>query len=339
MSLYGEKHANIPIFIPHLGCPHACVFCDQKSISGCRAPTPDEVRVRIEEALATLHGRKAELAFFGGSFTAIGREKMVSYLKPVQPYLKSGALCGIRLSTRPDCVGEKVLDLLEEYGVTSIELGAQSTNDEVLSACGRGHTAEDFFDACRRIRSRKCFSLSGQMMLGLPCSDLQKEIRTAKDICLCGADGARIYPTVVLRGTRLEALYKAGAYTPLTLEEGVARGALIKEIFEENGVHVLRMGLCAEESCEDAAVAGCYHPAYGEMVESRIFYKELEKACAAYPVRAGKRYKARVAKGCLSRAAGYKKENRSKLLERFGCDLSFEESGELSGRRIVITEE
>ena len=333
-----EKHANIPIFIPHMGCRHACVFCDQKTISGSVAPAPGQVGKQIESAIKTLGGRKAEIAFFGGSFTAIGREKMIAYLNETKTFLQSGAVCGVRLSTRPDCVSEDILDILEAYGVTSIELGVQSTNDTVLAACRRGHKAADFFDAARRIKARGCFTLGGQMMLGLPLSDLSKELQTANDICLSGADEARVYPTAVLAGTVLADLWRSGAYTPLSLTEGVRRGAEIKKIFEAYGVRILRMGLCAEESCEEAALAGCCHPAYGEMVESRLFGEELEKVCSSIGPEKGKTYVVAVAEGCLSRAAGYKKENRRKLFERYGCDLRFTESKALSGRQIVITE-
>ncbi len=332
------KHANIPLFIPHMGCPHNCLFCDQKSISGSGEKTLEKMKETVEAALKTLGTRQAELAFFGGSFTAIERDLMIDLLELATFYRKKGVICGIRLSTRPDCVGEEILDILARYKVTSIELGIQSTSDDVLKKCGRGHTAQDSLDACQRIKARGCFTLGGQMMIGLPGSDLEKELLTAKSICKAGANECRIYPTVVLRGTGLERLFHEGTYNALTLEEGIRRGAAILEVFEEHHVKVLRMGLCAEESCRSALVAGCYHPAYGELVNSRLFYEILLEKFEKNPPQRGTPYTIYVAPGKISAAIGHKKENKEKLFERYRCPLSFIESKELTGRTVVIKE-
>lgn len=324
-----EKHANIPVFIPHAGCPHRCVFCDQERISGAVMPKKEELAGIVERALATLGGRRAEIAFFGGSFTAIDRALMTGYLESVYPYVKSGQVDGIRLSTRPDCVSAEVLDILEAYGVTTIELGVQSMSDRVLRLSGRGHTARQSEEAFARIKERRTFRVVGQMMLGLPGSGRGADAATARRICACGADGARIYPTAVLSGTALEALWRAGKYRPLTLEEGVRRGADCLEIFLENGVEVLRMGLCAEESVGNAAVAGCYHPAYGEMVRSTVYGRMLDAQFAA--LGAGKNEKITVytAPGECSAVCGYKKENKSRLINRYGCEVRFAEDDRL----------
>lgn len=330
------KHANIPLFIPHMGCPHDCIFCNQKRISGKNAFSLETVEKEIAAAVATLHGRQAELAFFGGSFTAIDRSLMLKLLEIGKNERNKGSISGIRLSTRPDAVGEDILDILEEYGVTAIELGVQSASDEVLAASGRGHTFADTVDAFRRIRKRKRFSLAGQMMLGLPASTLQEEIETAQAICEMGADATRIYPTVVLKHSPLATLYKEKQYIPLTLEEGVRRGAVILPIFEKAGVNVLRMGLCAEESCEKDAIAGCYHPAYRELVEGELFLAaitaELEKENAPK----GKKYTVSVARGALSKAIGQKKQNRQKLEEKFGCTILFKEDKTLIKRQVKV---
>ena len=333
-----KKHANIPLFVPHMGCPHACVFCDQKAISGTTAFDLEGARKHIEKSLETLNGRKAELAFFGGSFTAIDRNLMCELLGMAQDFLNQKVLCGIRLSTRPDCIDEEVLDILENYGVTSIELGMQSMDDKVLLASSRGHTSADSVRACLQIKKRNRFSLVGQMMLGLPLSDLQKELFTAEEICRLGADACRIYPTVVLSGTFLQKMYESRVYTPLSLSEGVKRGADVREVFEKHGVGILRMGLCAEESCASSVVAGCYHPAYGEMVENLLFAREIEKNFAKNPPTCGKTYTIFVSPGRISAAVGQKKENKRKISERYGCQLFFAEKPELSGRQVVIEE-
>ncbi len=330
------KHANIPLFIPHLGCPHNCVFCDQKNISGVDSFDFESALLHVEKAIHTLGGRPAELAFFGGSFTAIPRKLMIALLEAAHVYVQQGKLSGIRLSTRPDAVSEEILDILQHYGVTSIELGIQSMDDRVLAACRRGHTSAESVDACTRIKKRGCFSLVGQMMLGLPLSDLKKELNTARTICALGADGCRIYPTVVLKNTPLEKLLNEGTYLPLTLEEGIERGAAVFRIFESHGVKILRMGLCAEESCEKSAVAGCYHPAYGELVVSHVFLEDLELQFKKLSPRKGEDYTVYVAPGKLSSAIGHRKENQKKLSERYECRLFFAEKEELQKRQTVI---
>lgn len=324
--MHFKSHANIPVFVPHMGCPHLCVFCDQKSISGEKDElTPEKAKNQIEEALSTLQGRRVEIAFFGGSFTAIEREKMIAFLALASSYLKSGRVSGIRLSTRPDCVDEEILDILSFYGVSAVELGVQSLDEEVLKASGRGHSVKDTADACARIKKRGCFLLGCQMMLGLPASTREKELLTAREICRMGADSTRIYPTVVLKDTPLEALWKKGLYRPLSLEEGVLRGADCFEIFENAGVKVLRMGLCAEESCREQAVAGCYHPAYGELVYNRLYFQKLRRMLEENPPAKGSLCRILLPKGELSLAIGQKKCNKEELERIFSCRLKFEE--------------
>ena len=335
-----EKHANIPVFIPHLGCPHRCAFCDQNAVTGAEAPDPAKIGDYIGRAVATLGGRKAEIAFFGGSFTAIDRGLMTALLESAQPYIRSGAVCGVRISTRPDAISEEILDLLEAYGVTAIELGVQSMDDGVLRASARGHSAADAEKALAAVAARKSFSLAGQMMLGLPCSDLKRELYTARRICELGADSARVYPTVVLAGTALERMTRQGSYTPLSLEEGVRRGAEVVKVFEAHGVRLLRLGLCEEEGCSQKTVAGCAHPAYGELVKSRLFLEELNSYFENKPrgSTCGKTYTVFTAGGALSGAVGYKGENRTILTERYRCKLIFAESDRLFGRQFLIEE-
>ena len=213
------KKGNISIFVPHLGCPCQCSFCNQKTITGqANQPTPQDVDKAVKTALKS-KGFDYEIAFFGGSFTAIDREYMISLLKAANKYIKSNEVKGIRISTRPDCIDEEILDLLKEYGVTSIELGAQSMDDEVLLANRRGHTAKDVENASELIKSYG-FELGLQMMTGLYKDSEEKAIKTAEKIIALSPQTVRIYPTVVLKGTYLADLYLSGesvSYTHLTL--------------------------------------------------------------------------------------------------------------------------
>ena len=337
MSSSQKKHANLPIFVPHMGCPHGCVFCNQRTISGTNAFSLSKAEETLKNALKTLGERQAELAFFGGSFTAIDRELMIALLVMGKREIESGRICGIRLSTRPDCIDEKILDLLERYGVSAIELGLQSTDGQVLDACQRRHTPSDGQRALRLIKDRGCFEAGGQMMLGLPLSTPEKEKKTALDICAWGADTVRIYPTVVLEGTELGALYKSGRYVPLTLEEGVKRTAELIPLFEERGVKILRMGLQAEEGLKDA-LAGCYHPAFGELAENALWRTLLEELFEHHPPKRGKAYTVSLPRGHLSKAIGQKGANKKYLSEKYGCRLRFKESDLLTGRTATVEE-
>ena len=208
------KHVNIPIFIPHLGCPNDCVFCNQRSISGRAYFDEGSVEGEIESALSTVSSdSEVEIAFFGGSFTGIDRSLMLRLLDTATRFVNQGRVSSIRLSTRPDYISSEVLDLLSNYPVRDIELGIQSMDDKVLAAAKRGHLAKDSERACALIKQYG-FSLVGQMMTGLPKSTPESEIMTARRICDMGADGARIYPTMVFYKTELESMMIGGEYTP-----------------------------------------------------------------------------------------------------------------------------
>ncbi len=307
------KHANIPIFIPHLGCPNQCVFCNQRFISGVDSFSPDTVECEIETALSTIpEDYEVEIAFFGGSFTGIDRELMVSLLKIANKYLSSGKVSGIRCSTRPDYIDEEVLSILKNYGVTTVELGLQSMDDKVLCLSKRGHTVYDAEKACRKIIEHG-FSLVGQMMIGLPGSTIERELKTAELIVKFGAHGARIYPTVVFRETELAGMLEAGEYKSLTLDEAISRSAAVYEVFLHSGVEVIRIGLCASEnlSSDKTYLDGPNHEALGELVESEYFYNLIKKALSDKYF--GKSITVRVAKGYLSRAIGHGRRNKKRL--------------------------
>ena len=268
---------NIPIFVPHKGCPFDCVFCNQRRITGSindvTAKTVTETIDAYLETIGDTKSAKIEAAFFGGSFTGIPIEEQTLLLSAACKYVKSGAINGIRLSTRPDYINTKILDNLKEYGVTTIELGVQSMDDEVLIKSGRGHTAEDVRCAARLIKEYG-FTLGLQMMTGLPGDTNEKAIHTAEEIINLQPEIVRIYPTLTIKDTRLEEMYNTGEYTPQTVDEAVELCKTLLLMFESNGIDVIRLGLqSTDEICENGSViAGPVHSSFGELVESAIYY-------------------------------------------------------------------
>lgn len=272
------KHSNISLFVPHAGCPNQCSFCNQKTISGSvKELTPEEVRTVLEKAENDgLDAKNTEVAFFGGSFTAIKREYMISLLEEAKPFIEKGAFSGIRISTRPDAIDEEVLSILKPFYVTSIELGAQSTNDEVLKANRRGHTKDDIFNASSLIKQYG-FSLGLQMMTGLYKSTDETDIKTADDIISLKPDTVRIYPTIVLENTHLAELLNSGEYNSPSLENTVSLCATLLEKFDTAGVKVIRLGLHSGGNVTEGYVAGPYHPAFRELCEGEIYLKNMRK--------------------------------------------------------------
>ncbi len=313
-SLWAMRHSNIAIFVPHKGCPQQCSFCNQRTISGTALPpSPKDVRELLTGALAGVKDRKnAEIAFFGGSFTAIDRQEMVALLEAASEFVGPEGFSGIRISTRPDAIGREVLAILKRYGVTSIELGAQSMDDEVLAANRRGHTAEDVRRASRLIREAG-FSLGLQMMVGLYRDTADGAERTAEELILLEPDTVRIYPTVILRGTRLAELYCQKEYQPMTLSAAVelCAGLLLK--FEQAGVRVIRLGLHASPEIEREMLAGLYHPAFRELCESRIYRNRAEALLKELPLeKCGREITLSVNSRAVSKMIG---QNRCNLLE------------------------
>ncbi|MGN1195648.1 MAG: radical SAM protein [Acutalibacteraceae bacterium] len=270
------KHINVALFVPDEGCPHRCSFCNQKTISGkTEKPTASDVIKAAETALSGKYDcKKGEIAFFGGSFTAIERGYMLSLLEAAKPFVQNGSFNGIRISTRPDCIDEEILLLLKEYCVTAIEIGCQSMSDRVLKMNERGHTAKDIENAAGLIK-KSGFELGVQMMTGLYGDDDETAIETAKKLIALKPDTARIYPTVVLEGTKLCELYKSGEYKAQTLEEAVSLCAVLSRLFNENSIPVIRLGLHSGGNVTDGYVAGAYHPAFRQLVNSRIYLDML----------------------------------------------------------------
>lgn len=264
----------LPIFVPHAGCPNDCVFCNQKRISGSLFPASGDMVVQALEAISP--GAGLELAFYGGSFTAIEEKLQIQLLEATVPYRRDGRIGAIRVSTRPDAIDEAVLSRLRAYGVETIELGAQSLCDEVLRRSGRGHRAEDVVQAARAVKAAG-FSLVLQMMTGLPGDTPERAMDTARQIIALKPDAVRIYPTVVVRDTALEMLWRSGEYREHTVEDAVSLCAELLPLFETAGIPVIRLGLNPSEELSDgSAVAGAYHPALGELVRSRILREKAQ---------------------------------------------------------------
>lgn len=333
-----KRHVNIPIFIPHLGCPNACVFCNQRTISGHGDFKIEDVRREIDEAISTVEeGAECEIAFFGGSFTGIERSLMIDLLELAESYVRRGDVGELRLSTRPDYIDSEILDILSSYSVRTVELGLQSLNDEVLCASRRGHSRECAINACKAIKERG-FSLIGQMMIGLPLSTIADELETAELICSVGADGARVYPTVVFAETELARMTEEGVYTPLSIDDAVERTKSVLDVFDRASVPCIRVGLCASENLRDSskAIAGATHEAIGEMAMSELFYDRISDELDKRKIRGGK-LTLYVPIGATSKAIGHKRKNKEKICKKYGVEsIKVLEKKELLGYNIII---
>lgn len=303
-----KKKGNISIFVPHLGCPCQCSFCNQRTITGENSqPTANDVRTAVDTALKR-KGYSYEIAFFGGSFTAIDRDYMIKLLSAANEYVKTGEVDGIRISTRPDCIDKEILEILKSYGVTSIELGAQSMDDDVLEANHRGHSSKDVCNASKLIKEYG-FELGLQMMTGLYKDTEQKAIETARKIIALNPSTVRIYPTVVLKGTYLAQLYNSCEYTPLNPDESAQLCAKLVPMFEKAGIKIIRLGLHSSPELKKNMIAGGFHDSFGELVKSRLLLnKILEYPAGDYQISVNSR--------SLSQLKGNGKSNIYALIER-----------------------
>ncbi len=276
------KPVTVPFFISHQGCPHTCVFCDQRTISGASGalPTADQIRARIDLWRSTAGNRPLEVAFFGGTFTALPKEVQEELLAPLQPLLENGTLDSVRISTRPDYLNPDHVAWLLCRGVRTIELGMQSMDDAVLAASGRGHSAADSLNALSYIKQAG-LTAGAQLMPGLPGDTPATSLASLERVISAGADFLRIYPTVVLKGTELARRYAAGEFMPLTLDRGVALCKLLLQRAMQAGMPVIRIGLQADQGLDaETVLAGCWHPALGQLVRSQLYADIVDRYVA-----------------------------------------------------------
>ncbi len=314
------KHSNIAIFIPHAGCPYQCSYCNQHTITGQETlPHAQDVQRICTKALQECRSpQDTEIAFFGGSFTAIDRAYMRELLEAAQPFLGEKGFSGIRISTRPDAIDQEILGILRRYGVTAIELGVPSMSDDVLRANGRGHSSADVIRASGLIREAG-IELGIQQMMGLYGADDLTEAETIRDIARLKPATVRIYPVVIFRGTHLAVLHRQEKFRPMEFDRLLDMlGAAIRD-YEAQGIRVIKCGLHASEFVENDRIAGFYHPALRELAESRLFRRIMlealkEKSCT------GSEVVFAVHPSCVSKAIGHQKSNRN-AFEQTGIRL------------------
>lgn len=310
-----SRQLVIPVFIPHEGCPHCCVFCNQHRISGqFQRVTAGDVYRTIENWLGYGRGNPAavQVAFFGGSFTGLSRDRQEELLGAVQPWLERKQVHSIRLSTRPDYIDTRVTDLLCRYRVGVVELGLQSMDDSVLKGCRRGHLARHGRQAIPLLR-RAGLQVGVQLMVGLP-GDSRRSLRATVDAVIALApDFVRIYPLLVLAGSELAYQYEQGRYRPLSLDYAVLLASWMKKRFDAAGISVVRMGLQAGPELEEALVAGPYHPAFGELVQSRIMLQKARKLLSAAD--RDKKYLLRISNRDQSIFRGFRSANLRRLAQ------------------------
>lgn len=285
-----KKHYIIPIFVPHIGCPHNCVFCNQGKITGQNLKeiavksneevTAESTRKTIEEYLETIDKNDSiiEVSFFGGTFTGIPMEKQRELLAVAKEYKDSKKIDYIRMSTRPDYINEEILKHLKSYDADIIELGVQSLDNEVLKKSGRGHSVEDVKLASDLIK-KFGFTLGHQIMLGLPGDTFEKDIYTCSESIKMKPDICRIYPALVIKDTPMEEMYSRGDYKPYTLNEAVTVCTVLYAMYIENNINVIRIGLQPTENInyDGDIVDGPFHPAFRELVESKIYNSAINK--------------------------------------------------------------
>ncbi len=323
-----KKQYIIPIFVPHLGCPNDCIFCNQKSISGQKEQmTKEKAKEIIENYLESIKTEDAqiEIAFFGGSFTAIEKEKQEELLQVAYEYIKQGKVESIRISTRPDCIDKETLKRLKKYKVKTIELGVQSANDYILKRANRGHTFEDVKKASKMIRWNG-FKLGHQMMVGLPESTRIDEINTAKALIKLKPKMVRIYPVLVVKNTKLEKEYEKGVYQPLSVVQAVEICKEIVRLFADKKIDIIRIGLqntdeISEPGSKDSeVVAGPYHPAFRQLVESGMWYDAIVGKIKKLNMKV-KEVEVTVSPIDANNVIGHKKENVQKLKDTYDVDL------------------
>ncbi|MBP3816639.1 MAG: radical SAM protein [Firmicutes bacterium] len=357
-----KKKAIIPIFVPHIGCTESCVFCDQKQITAReKAPSEEEVRKTIDTWLSTLlnSGEELEIAFYGGSFTAIPLSMQQHYLSIAKEYLDKGLVSSLHLSTRPDCISPEILDLLKDYGVKTIELGVQSFDDKVLEKSKRGHNSDTVREACQMIKDAG-FDLGIQLMIGLPGDSYESCIYSANETVKLMPKLARLYPCLVLQGTELMEMYRTGDYIPLSREEALSRTKEMYRILEDAGIYIMRVGLKSTDIINSKNLGeinqGTYHPAFRELVEGELAKEEIQSQIDMLLTRkkdnskvegsidsgSSNPHKARLVISChpesMSLAAGHEGVNREYFAKRYPeFTIGFQKEETLPRGRYKVT--
>ena len=338
-----KKEYIIPVFVPHLGCTKCCTFCNQRKISGeLKQVTPKDVTDTINYYLSNFKDENnyVEVAFFGGSFTAIDKKIQEELLSSVQPFIKEGKVDSIRLSTRPDAIDKDILKMLKKYNVKTIELGVQSTNDYILEKCKRGHSFEDVKKASKLIKW-KGFRLGHQMMVGLPDSSEKDDLQTAKDIVKLKPKMVRIYPVLVIKGTELEDEYNKGEYTPLNVTQAVERSKEAVKLFRKHNIEVIRTGLqntdtiTNPEDKDSEVIAGPYHPAFGQLVEDAIWYDRIVEEIKKINAKIVK-VEILANKENINNIVGHKKENINKLKDTYALIANVKENNKIKSGKFEI---
>lgn len=322
-----KKQYIIPIFVPHFGCQNDCVFCNQKSISGQKTQmTKEKIKEIVEEYLKNIEeDAQKEIAFFGGSFTGIEVEKQEELLQAAYEYIKQGKIHSIRVSTRPDYINREILKRLKKYKVKTIELGVQSTNDYILNRANRGHDFNQVKKASRLIRFYG-FELGHQMMVGLPESTRIDEINTAKALIKLKPKMVRIYPVLVIKDTKLEKEYQEGIYEPIPLIQAIETCKELVKMFATKKIEVIRIGLQNTDEITDPkeeksqVVAGPYHPAFRQLVESGLWYDSILEKIKKLNVKV-QEVEVTVNPFDVQNVIGHKKENIEKLKNTYDVEL------------------
>ena len=312
------KRSIIPVFIPHMGCPHRCVFCDQRQISGKRS-APDvraEIGAALEKTERSGISVLPQVAFYGGSFTAIEEREQTEFLAVGAEFVHQGRVASLRCSTRPDAIDGAVVQRLKKYHMQTVELGAQSMDDGVLLRAGRGHTAADTVRAARMLKAEG-FELVLQMMTGLPGDTPEKSLRTAEELIALEPAAVRIYPTVVLPGTGLEKLWREGKYRPETTAEAAALCGRLLGRFEEAGIPVIRLGLNPSRGLEEQVLDGPYHPAFGELAAGELWLSRIREKLGTER-RSGVVLELTVPPHAVSAAVGQHRRNVQALQAEYG---------------------
>lgn len=314
----------IPIFIPDAGCPHRCVYCNQKKLTGRQPALPEPKEIRRQALQFRAHSRKdrfpVQLSFYGGNFLGLNVQARTVLLQAAGQLASEGIVDSLRFSTRPDTIDQQSLASLSGFPIQTIELGIQSLDNAVLAAAGRGHTAKESVAAVKRLKEAG-YQIGLQMMVGLPEDSHSGSLETARGIMALQPDFVRIYPTLVLEDTRLADWYRAGKYRPMELAACVKQVREIYQLFESQDIPVIRMGLQATEmlGLESGIIAGPWHPAFGHLVHSARCYERAAEAIRQMPATAAK-IALHIHPHRLSQLRGHGNGNLKTLKKVFGLD-------------------